>query len=189
MDHDQRMKTGVPLFIESLMRLATPLWAPRLDYSSLDWLDKELYPDPPEGTRRVIDLLARAKLFEEVRGKGHLLLHVEVESGDSLTGLRLRMPGYRAFLHQKHGLPVLSVGLYLGVGLDGLGWDGVEDVLWSERFGATRWPYVGLPALDAMSYVAGDNLLAVAFTALMAAREDRRPWLKAAAMKRIAEAD
>jgi hypothetical protein len=46
-----------------------------------------------------------------------------------------------------------------------------------------------LPALDALVYVEGENLLGVAFSALMRVPDDRRAWLKARALQRLAEAE
>lgn len=180
MDHDQRMKSAVESFAEELVRFAVPEWYPRFGFAKVDWKDKEVLPDPPEGERRDIDLLARVGVKEAAEGSESLLLHVEIDSGESLTRLRRMMPRYHNYLY---GVPVLSIGLYLGVGLDGRGWDEAEEDLWTKNLGATTRPYLGLPGLDALSYVADDNLLAVAFTALMNVREDRMPWLEANAMK------
>ena len=188
-DHDQRMKTAVKAFPRDFVALFDPAWPPRLVFSSLEWLEQEVFPDPPEGQRRLIDLLAKIQVKEPVVGSDHLLLHVEIESADSLTRLRRLMPRYHAFLRHKHHLAVLSVGLYLDVALAGSGWDGVEERIWGQMLATTRWPYLGLPGLEAMSYVTDENPLAVAFSALMRVREDRRAWLKATALQRIGQAD
>ena len=102
--------------------------------------------------------------------------------------LRQRMPRYHDFLGYKHGLPVLSLALYLNVGLEGRGFDLAEEVFLGETLGTTRWPYLGLPALDAFAYVEGGNLLGVALSVLTRADEADQPRLKARAMQRLAEA-
>ena len=48
--------------------------------------------------------------------------------------------------------------------------------------------YVGLPALDAIKYVQGDNWLGVALSALMKVPRDRVAWLGAEALRRLQEA-
>jgi hypothetical protein len=39
---------------------------PRLDSAQLEWPDKEVFPDPPEGHRRVLDLVAKLPTREPV---------------------------------------------------------------------------------------------------------------------------
>ena len=59
MDHDQRFKTLIREFFVDFLDLFFRDWAVRLDLRTVQWLDKELYPDPPEGTRHKLDLLAK----------------------------------------------------------------------------------------------------------------------------------
>src|SRR5207248_9610715 len=63
-DHDQRMKVLLREFFVEFMRLFFPLWAARFDFSTLSWLDKEIFPDPPRGERRAADLVARLSTVE-----------------------------------------------------------------------------------------------------------------------------
>lgn len=49
-----------------------------------------------------------------------------------------------------------------------------------------EYAYVGLPALDAATYVSGEHLLGVALSALMRTPEERRVELHAESLKRIA---
>ena len=75
---------------------------------------------------------------------------------------------FRSYVHlrDKHGLPVLPIGLYLRVGLQGIGIDVYEEHFWELRPVRFEYLYVGLPALDAVEYVQGDNWLGVALAAL-----------------------
>lgn len=61
------------------------------------------------------------------------LVHVEVESDDSVAPLRPRIFEYYTQLGRDYSLPVLPVGLYLRVGLDGIGRDEYEEMFWNER--------------------------------------------------------
>ena len=83
---------------------------------------------------------------------------------------------------------MLSLGLYLDVGLQGVGWDEAVEEIWDEQTDRSRWRYAGLPQLDALQYVEGDNLLAVALSALMRVPVDRQARLKARAMERLGAA-
>jgi len=183
-DHDQRLKTAIRECLPELIELVRPEWSGRIDASSPRWEPEELFPDPPEGERRRIDLVARVAIEGE-----EALAHVEIEAADALTSLRGRLPRYHDFLGYRHGLPVASPALYLSVGLEGRGWDGVTEELLGDTLGTTRWPYLGLPALDGTVYVEGANLLGVALVGFMRIPEDRKPAVKARAMLRLAEGD
>src|SRR5208283_991526 len=93
-----------------------------------------------------------------------------------------------ANLRARHGLPVLPIGLYLRVGLHGIGVDVYEEHFWELRPVRFEYLYVGLPALDAVAYVQGDNWLGVALSALMRIPAERVAWLGAEALRRIQSA-
>jgi hypothetical protein len=139
-DHDQRFKTLIQEFFGEFLQLFFASWAERLDCSQVEWLDKEQFPDPPEGSRRVLDLVAKLPTQQEVvLGRpGTLsawlaLVHIEIESPDKVAPLRPRMFGSYVYLREKYGLPVLPIGLYLQVGLDGIGVDIYEEHFWELR--------------------------------------------------------
>ena len=92
------------------------------------------------------------------------------------------------YLRDKYNLPVLPIAILLRVGLDGIGVDVYEERFW--EFSALRFQYlyVGLPALDAIEYVQGDNWLGVALAALMRVPADRIAFLGAEALRRIVSA-
>jgi hypothetical protein len=113
------------------------------------------------------------------------LVHIEIESPDKATPLRPRMLDAYIQLRRQHGLPVLPIGLYLRVGLDGIGIDVYEEHFWELRPIHFEYLYVGLPALDAVKYVEGTNWLGVALAALMKIPKDRVAWLGAEALRRI----
>jgi hypothetical protein len=84
-------------------------------------------------------------------------------------------------------LPVLPIGVFLRVGLDGIGWDASEERFWEQTLVRFEYAYAGLPALDAERYVTGETLLGVALSALMRVPAARRAELHAEALKRIAQ--
>lgn len=148
-----------------------------------------MFLDPPHGERREMDLVTRLPLHQAMAGSAEALVHIEVESGDSVAELRPRMPAYRPTLRTRHGLPVLSLGLYMDVGFEGLGWDETVEQCWDEPVSVTRWAYLGLPALDARTHVEGENLLGVALSVLLRINPDQQGWLKARALRRVASAE
>ena len=61
MDHDQRFKTLIREFFADFLRLFFAAWAARLDLSGVEWLDKEVFTDPPGGDVYILDLVARLR--------------------------------------------------------------------------------------------------------------------------------
>jgi hypothetical protein len=191
-DHDQRFKSLLQEFFGEFLHLFFAAWANRLDCDTVEWLDKEVFPDPPEGARHILDLVAKLPTRQAVPGQRPgepdswlTLVHVEIESPDKATPLRPRM--FRSYVHlrARYGLPVLPIALYLRVGLQGIGVDVYEEHFWELRPVRFEYLYVGLPALDAVEYVQGNNWLGVALAALMRIPADRTAWLGAEALRRI----
>jgi len=193
-DHDQRFKTLIQEFFEDFMRLFFARWAERLDCSAPEWLPQEVFPDPPEGPRRVMDLVARLPAREPIPGARPAddtwlaLVHIEIESPDKAAPLRGRMHRYHVALRDRYGLPVLPIGVFLRVGLDGIGIDTRLETFWELEVVRFQYLYVGLPGLDGLQYVRGDNWLGVALAALMRIPRERVAWLGAEALRRLTEA-
>jgi hypothetical protein len=193
MDHDQRFKVLLQEFLREFLLLVVPEWADRFDDAAAEWLLQEVFVDPPQGQRQYVDLVVKLPLRQPATreqeaelGPWLTLIHIEVESSDSVALFRSRISDYSWMLRHRHQLPVLSVGLFLKVGLEGLGWDTHEIVYFGRRTGWFSYPYLGLPALDAMTYVHGQNLLGVGLSVLMRVPEERRAELKAEALERVA---
>lgn len=194
-DHDQRFKELLREFFPDFLGLFFADWAARFDLSAVEWLEKELLPDPPAGERHVLDLVARVRAVVAEDGTPvppaeawAVIVHVEIESPDRTTGLTRRLPRYYSHLRDRHGLKVLPLVVYLKVGLDGLGVDEVEDRLFDFVPNTFRYLYVGLPGLNAEEYVGGENWLGVALSALMRMPRERVMELGAEALVRISGA-
>jgi len=170
-----------------------PAWAERFDFTDLTWLDKEVFLAPPQGEKRQLDLVARLRIRPgqppPQPGNPDLLalVHIEVESRESAQAFRPRMFEYYVQLRRDSQLPVLPIGLFLRVGLEGVGWDAYEEHFWEHRLLRFEYAYVGLPALVAEQYVSGAHLLGVALSSLMRVPAERRAELHAEALKRIAQ--
>ena len=169
-DHDQRIKELLQEFLPEFMELFFPRWIGRFVFSKAEWLKQDAFLDPPEGERRQIDLLAKMPTTVPPGDRAKeclLLIHIEVESAESATRLRNRMPQYYAYLRRHYGLPVLPIGLFLYVGLGGIGKEVYEETVWGETLLQFTYFTIGLPALDGLAYHRGPNLLGVALSALM----------------------
>lgn len=190
--HDPRFKKLLQEFFAEFFWLFFPTWAARFDFESAEWLDKEILSDSLEGESRYVDVVAKLATLEPVPGPDGrsaeswlALVHVEIEAADKVAPLRQRMFRYYEPLRRRHGLPVLPIGLYLRVGLEGIGWDVYEEFFWEHQLLRFNYPYVGLPALPAEQYVRQDNWLGVALAALMSVSKERRIELAGEALERL----
>ena len=195
MDHDQRFKTLIQTFFEEFLLLFFKAWADRLDAAAVQWLDKEIFSDPPEGPRRTLDLVGklptRQPLTDARSGEPDhwlALVHIEIESPDKVAPLRPRMFEAYVQLRRQHRLPVLPIGMFLRAGLEGIGVDVYEEHFWELCPVLFKYLYVGLPALNGLEYVEGQNWLGVALSALMRIPEGQAAWLGAEALRRLQEA-
>ena len=189
MDHDQRFKILIREFFAEFLLLFFSDWAAKLDLSAPEWLDKELFPDPPDGPRHILDLVARVPMRDSATSAASLILvHFEIESPDRTTLLKPRFPYYYHALRSTYQLPVLPIAIYLKVGLNGVGIDVYVEKVGDFEVNRFQFLYVGLPALDGLEYVQGDNWLGVALSALMRIPRDRVAWLGAEALRRLAGA-
>jgi hypothetical protein len=187
-DHDQRFKVLLKEFFPEFLTLFFPERAARFDFNALEWLDKEVFTDPPQGAVLQVDLVARLGLLQTETGtpkEAVALVHVEIESRDSVEALRQRMFGYYTMLRSRHNCPVLPVAVYLRVGLNGIGIDGYQEQFDDLDVLQFRYLYVGLPALDGETYVQGGNWLGVGLSALMRVPRLRRAWLRSEALRRL----
>ena len=192
MDHDQRFKAMIREFFPDFMRLFFPDWASCFDFASTEWLDKEVLPNPPDGDRHLLDLVARLRTLtpvgESTAAEWLAVVHIEIESQDRTTALKPRLPRYYIHLRESQELPVLPIVLYLRVGLEGIGVDTVEEYIGTFNVLTFRYLYVGLPGLDAVQYASGENWLGVGFSALMNAPHEQWPTISRTAVQRLASA-
>jgi hypothetical protein len=57
--HDQLFKELLRAFFQEFLELFFPEVAARLDFARVTFLDKEVFADVPEGSRRGLDLVRR----------------------------------------------------------------------------------------------------------------------------------
>jgi hypothetical protein len=189
-DHDQRLKTILREFFAEFMHLFFAEWAEDLDLPAVEWLDQEAFPDPPDGPRRLLDLVAKVNLLrpiDDYAGPLLALVHVEIESAQSTTDIRRRMSRYHVALRDRYDLPVLPIVVLLKVGLNGIGIESYVEMFKSLKVAEFQFLYVGLPALDGLQYVQGESYLGTALAALMKIPRERITWLGAEALRRLNE--
>jgi len=180
MDHDQFFKRLMHLFLREFFELFFEAWLDRFDFARVEWLEQEVFPDPPRGEKRVVDLLAKIATVPGDPPREHepqgsmLLIHIEVESSDSLRDFRERMYEYHHDVRKKYKMDVLPIGIFLSVGLDGRGRDSYECRTWEETTLLFNYNYVGLPALSGEDYLHGKNMLGVAWSCVMHLARNRR---------------
>jgi len=106
-DHDQSFKSVIRAFLPDFLTLFLPDLAAGLDLTAVSWLNQELFPNPPDGPKHVLDLVA------ELRTLGGdastlALIHVEVESAESATDIESRLPDYYHYLRRTQRKALLA---------------------------------------------------------------------------------
>ncbi len=163
--HDQLFKDLLRAFFREFLELFFLDAAAQLDFSTVTFLDKEVFTDLPTGRQRTLDLVAQAQTRD---GKRELvLIHVEVESRKKGKPFRQRMLRYYMMLHLRYNLPVLPVVIYLSRGAGGLGTEVYEQTLFGKQVLRFEYWRVGISDLPAEEYLSSNNPLAFGLAALM----------------------
>ena len=184
-EHDKRFKQLLKEFFIEFMRLFFPEYAVLFDFSTTEWLDKEQFLDPPHGEVLEVDLLAKLRLKNQPDADVVAVIHVEVESRDAVATFPKRMFEYYQPLWRKFDGRVLPLALYLKVGHDGLGVGTHIETFGGLEILRFRYLYVGLPELDAATFLQGYNWLGVALAALMHMPRDQRILNRAHALRKL----
>src|SRR2546427_576698 len=102
MPRDQLFKELLRSFFREFLELFFPAAAARLDFSRVEFLDREVFTDIPEGSRREPDLVARTYTLD---GRPEIILvHVEVQAKVD-RDFPYRMWEYYALLRLRFKLP------------------------------------------------------------------------------------
>jgi uncharacterized protein DUF4351/putative YhgA-like transposase len=178
--HDKIFKQLLRAFLADFVRLVLPQASDRLDLSSPELLDKELFAGGPHGRRRELDLLVRVRTVD---GRP-LLIHVEIEARAS-GGMEERLWRYKNQIQARYDTLVLSIVLYLKRGRPGVRLETRESGLGPD-FPEFRYVSFGLEHCSAAEYLDRPEPLAWAFAALMSPGSWSRAELKMACLRRIA---
>jgi hypothetical protein len=178
--HDKIFKQLLHAFLDDFLRLVVPETFDRLDLSSPEFLDKELFAGGPHGRRRELDLLVRIRT---VNGRP-LLIHVEIEARAN-PRMEERLWRYRNQIKARYDTPVLTIVLYLKRGRPGVYLKTRESDL-GPAFPGFRYVSFGLAGCRAAEYLARPEPLAWALAALMDPGLLSRAELKMACLRRVA---
>jgi putative YhgA-like transposase len=178
--HDKIFKQLLRAFLEDFLRLVAPKALERMDLSSPELLDKELFAGGPQGRRRELDLLVRVRT---VNGRP-LLIHVEIEARAS-PGMEERLWRYHNQIQARYDTPVLTIVIYLKRGRPGVCLESWQSDLGPD-FPELRYISFGLAGCRAEEYMARPEPLAWALAALMDPGPLSRAELKIACLRRIA---
>jgi len=178
--HDKIFKLLLRAFLEDFLRLVAPQALERMDLSSPELLDKELFAGGPHGRRRELDLLVRVGT---VPGRP-LLIHVEIEAR-AKPSMEARLWRYHNQIRARYDTPVLTIVIYLKRGRPGIRLETWQSDLGPD-FPELRYISFGLAGCSAAEYLARPEPLAWAFAALMDPGSWSRAELKMACQRRIA---
>jgi len=178
--HDKIFKQLLHAYLDDFLRLVVPGIVDRLDLSSPEFLDKELFAGGPHGRRRELDLLVRVRI---VNGRP-LLIHVEIEAR-AKPGMEERLWLYRNQIQARYETQVLTIVLYLKRGRPGVCLKARQSDLGPD-FPGFRYVSFGLTGCRAADYLACPEPLAWAFAALMDPGPLSRAELKMACLRRVA---
>ncbi len=162
--HDHLFKELLRAFFPEFLELFAPKVAERIDFSSVRFLEQEVFTDLPDGDSRRTDTIAEVRT---VSGEPEIVLfHVEAEA-ERRTAFRERMWEYYYLLTARLKQPIYPMVIYLSPGTGGIVWEEYRRELFGERILSFRYQAIGLPDLKAGDYIDGDNLLGVALSSLM----------------------
>jgi len=178
--HDKIFKLLLHAYLDDFLRLVVPETLDRLDLSSPEFLDKELFAGGPRGRRRELDLLVRVRT---VNGRP-LLIHVEVEARAS-PGMEERLWRYHNQIQARYEIRVLTIVTNVKRGRPGVCLKSWENDL-GPSFPELRYVSFGLAGCRAAEYLARPEPLAWALAALMDPGPLSRAELKMACLRRIA---
>ena len=178
--HDKIFKQLLRTFLEDFLRLVASQALERMDLTSPEPLDKELFAGGPHGRRRELDLLVRVRT---INGRP-LLIHVEIEAR-AKPGMEERLWRYRNQIQARYDAPVLTIVVYLKRGRPGVCLKTRQSDLGPD-FPELRYISFGLAGCRAAEYLARPEPLAWAFAALMDPGSWSRAELKIACLRRIA---
>jgi hypothetical protein len=183
MGHDQLFKELLRGFLKEFLELFVPDLAARLDFSSLQFPNKELFKGFPDARLREPDVVAQIRSRD---GEPEMVpVHVEVQA-EGKRDLGKRMLEYYSLLWLQFDLPIFPVVLYLSGGTgEGIATPEYLHRLFGREILRFRYARVALARLSAREYVESSPLGA-ALSALM--RRDRRSPeldLRARMLKRV----
>ncbi len=191
MDHDSKFKQLIKDRFSDLVGMFAPHLHPRLDFDQIEWLNKEVYVDPPLNTKYRLDLIAKVKTKQaptsaqesQSSEKWFAIIFIETESADSVTSIKNRLFQYYFLVWLEYKMPIFPIVLFLNMNKDGIHHDKVEHVFFNEIVMTLNYLGIGLRGLDAVEYLDRDFPLGYGLAPLMKQTQDPFEIAKQAADK------
>ena len=186
MRHDQRWKLVLWKFFAEFMELFFPDVAEKLNFEGIKLVDKELFTDLPEGSRREPDLIVEAHTKD---GESEIVLvHIEIQAAREQNVPR-RMWEYYCLLRLRLKLPVFPIVVYLAKGTGGIVREEYVEAIFGQAISTFRYSAIGLPDLSADEYLEKGNALSPALSALMQSETMDRVRRKFRALERLMQSN
>ena len=173
------------MFLRDFFQLFFPDVERRLDFGNVEFLDKEVFTDFPEGSSRRADVVAKLATHD---GKPELvLIHVEVQASHNKE-FPARMFEYYALLGARYNIPVFPIVVYLYGGREGLPTEEYRIHLFEDEILRFRYRCVELARLDVEEYRRGVGPVGAALGALMdSSRTPERAELRVSLLLQVIE--
>src|SRR5699024_3208450 len=107
-DHDRLFKELIQTFFREFIEVFFPEESAHIDFSSVTFLEQEVFTDIVEGERRQIDILAKVKMKQREQ---IILIHVEPQASYQ-SQFNERMLIYCSILYEKHRKPILPIAVF-----------------------------------------------------------------------------
>lgn len=184
MAHDQRFKEFLQAFLRDFLKLFYPEVEQRLDFGHIEFLDKEVFTELGEGSRREADVIAKLRTHQ---GSPELvLIHIEVQARTK-PDVKARMFEYFSLLWSRYKLPIFPIVLYLYGGTEALAPEEYRMELFGREVLQFRYESVRLARLDVEEYRKRDSPVGAALGALMDRSRSPSPAeLRASLLLRVA---
>ncbi len=138
--HDRIFKEFLYRFLPEFLWIFFPAEAERLNFATLQFLDKELVINFPGQELRITDVIAEVETWAGTTET--IILHVEIEARDKQS-LPQRMSEYYVLLRILRQKPVLPIALVLLPGVGGINWQQYEETIFGHEVLRFRYGQVG----------------------------------------------
>ncbi|RKQ12320.1 transposase [Oceanobacillus bengalensis] len=178
-DHDHLSKALIKTFLHEFTEAFFPQINQQLDFSTVKFLEQEVYTDLLVGKKRIIDILAEVKLKENDQ---LTLLHIEPQSTYQRE-FHERMFTYYSHLYLKHRIPIIPIAVFT--------YNNKADVPKSftmeapDKVSEFNYLQLHLIKLNWRAFIESDNPAAAALLSKMGYRDDERVQVKLEFLKMV----
>ena len=177
-DHDQLFKTLIKEFFKEFMELFFADIAARIDFSHVEFLDKEHFTDTQKGKHRYMDFVAKVMII--AGGEEYILIHTEFESTRPIRSFPEKMFKYYCQLYLRMGLPIIPIVVFS----DDAKWRTLPPQSFTIAFNKQRYldfffHRIKLKNMDWKQFLKQNNPLAYALMAKMDIDKKQKTKLKA----------